>query len=165
MIHTLTIIRFLFPFLLLLAFFCLYKKPYRCMQSFMWGMVVFDSARKFYLSIMMLTLIFINWCCCMTEPNLAVGLSSILTLALLNRRIADSTLHILHERKRFWLITLLIAVVCYATPYMNSVFQLFFLLSVAAVFYPSERVLQQKSVLEDCDSFKSQMDWIMKNYY
>ena len=91
MIHTLTIIRFLFPFLLLLAFFCLYKKPYRCMQSFMWRMVVFDSARKFYLSIMMLTLIFINWCCCMTEPNLAVGLSSILTLALLNRRIADST--------------------------------------------------------------------------
>lgn len=89
MIHTLTIIRFLFPFLLLLAFFCLYKKPYRCMQSFMWRMVVFDSARKFYLSIMMLTLIFINWCCCMTEPNLAVGLSSILTLALLNRRIAD----------------------------------------------------------------------------
>ena len=57
MIHTLTIIRFLFPFLLLLAFFCLYKKPYRCMQSFMWRMVVFDSARKFYLSIMMLTLI------------------------------------------------------------------------------------------------------------
>lgn len=48
MIHTLTIIRFLFPFLLLLAFFCLYKKPYRCMQSFMWRMVVFDSARKFY---------------------------------------------------------------------------------------------------------------------
>ena len=47
MIHTLTIIRFLFPFLLLLAFFCLYKKPYRCMQSFMWRMVVFDSARKF----------------------------------------------------------------------------------------------------------------------
>lgn len=41
----------------------------------------------------------------------------------------------------------------------------FFLLSVAAVFYPSERVLQQKNVLEDCDSFKSQMDWIMKNYY
>lgn len=101
----------------------------------------------------------------MTEPNLAVGLSSILTLALLNRRIADSTLHILHERKRFWFITLLIAVVCYAIPYMNSVFQLFFLLSVAAVFYPSERVLQQKSVLEDCDSFKSQVEWIMKNFY
>jgi len=36
---------------------------------------------------------------------------------------------------------------------------------VAAVFYPSERVLLQKSVLEDCDSFKSQVGWIMKNYY
>lgn len=96
------------------------------MQSFMWRMVVFDSARKFYLSIMMLTLIFINWCCCMTESNLAVGLSCILTLALLNRRIADSTLHLLHERKRLWLITLLVTMLCYATPYMNSVFQLFF---------------------------------------
>ena len=63
MMHTLTFIRFLFPFLLLLAFFCLYKKQYRCMKSFMWRMVVFDSARKFYVSIMMLALIFINWCC------------------------------------------------------------------------------------------------------
>lgn len=115
MIHTLTFIRFLFPFLLLLAFFCLYKKEYRCMKSFMWRMVVFDSARKFYVSIMMLTLIFINWCCCMTDPNLAVGLSSILTLALLNRRIADGTLHILHKRKRFWFITLLIAMVWYVS--------------------------------------------------
>lgn len=165
MIQTLTIIRFLFPFLLLLAFFCLYKKQYRCMRGFMWRMVVFDSARKFYVSIMMLALIFINWCCCMTDPNLAVGLSSILTLALLNRRIADSTLHLLHERKRLWFITLLIAVVCYATPYMNSVFQLLFLLSVAAVFYPSERILKQKNALYDFDSIKSQIDWIMKNYY
>ena len=162
---TLTIIRFIFPFLLLVAFFCLYKKEYKFMKTFMWKMVSLRNSKLFYVSMVTFLLIFINWCCCMTEPNLAVGLSSILTLALLNRRIADSTLHILHERKRFWLITLLIAVVCYATPYMNSVFQLFFLLSVAAVFYPSERVLQQKSVLEDCDSFKSQMDWIMKNYY
>ena len=91
MIHTLTIIRFLFPFLLLLAFFCLYKKQYRCMKSFMWRMVVFDSARKFYVSIMMLALIFINWCCCMTDPNLAVGLSSILTLALLETVLAYHT--------------------------------------------------------------------------
>lgn len=165
MIQTLIIIRFLFPFLLLLAFFCLYKKQYRCMKSFMWRMVVFDSARKFYVSIMMLALIFINWCCCMTDPNLVVGLSSILTLALLNRRIADSTLHILHERKRFWLITLLVTMLCYATPYMNSVFQLLFLISVAAVFYPSERVLQQKGMLDDLDGIQSQMDWIMKNYY
>lgn len=37
MIHTLTFIRFLFPLLLLLAFFCLYKKQYRCMKSFMWN--------------------------------------------------------------------------------------------------------------------------------
>lgn len=33
---TLTIIRFIFPFLLLVAFFCLYKKEYKFMKTFMW---------------------------------------------------------------------------------------------------------------------------------
>ena len=37
MILTLTIIRFIFPFLLLVAFFCLYKKEYRFMKTFMWN--------------------------------------------------------------------------------------------------------------------------------
>ena len=60
MIQTLTIIRFIFPFLLLLAFFCLYKKKYNFMKTFMWKMVVFRYRRMFYVSMVTFLLLFIN---------------------------------------------------------------------------------------------------------
>ena len=47
---TLTIIRFIFPFLLLVAFFCLYKKEYKFMKTFMWKMVSLRNSKLFYVS-------------------------------------------------------------------------------------------------------------------
>lgn len=48
MIQILTLIRFAFPFLLLTAFFCLYRKKYGFMKRFMWKMAMFQSARNLY---------------------------------------------------------------------------------------------------------------------
>ena len=59
---TLTIIRFIFPFLLLVAFFCLYKKEYKFMKTFMWKMVSLRNSKLFYVSMLTFLLIFINWC-------------------------------------------------------------------------------------------------------
>ena len=102
MIQILTLIRFAFPFLLLTAFFCLYRKEYGFMKRFMWKMAMFQSARNLYAYLVVLMLIFINWCCHVTAPNLSVVVSTLLTLVLLNRKIAESTFHLLHERKRLW---------------------------------------------------------------
>ena len=90
MIQILTLIRFAFPFLLLTAFFCLYRKEYGFMKRFMWKMTMFQSARNLYAYLVVLMLIFINWCCHVTAPNLSVVVSTLLTLVLLNRRIAES---------------------------------------------------------------------------
>ena len=136
MIQILTLIRFAFPFLLLTAFFCLYKKEYGFMKRFMWKMPMFQSARNLYAYLVVLMLIFINWCCHVTAPNLSVVVSTLLTLVLLNRKIAESTFHLLHERKKLWFATLLLSMVCYALPYMNSMSLFLFTVSVAAVFYP-----------------------------
>ena len=57
---TLTIIRFIFPFLLLVAFFCLYKKEYKFMKTFMWKMVSLRNSKLFYVSMLTFLLIFIN---------------------------------------------------------------------------------------------------------
>ena len=114
MIQILTLIRFAFPFLLLTAFFCLYRKEYRFMKRFMWKMAMFQSARNLYAYLVVLMLIFINWCCHVTAPNLSVVVSTLLTLVLLNKKIAESTFHLLHERKRLWFATLLLSMVCYA---------------------------------------------------
>lgn len=48
MIQILTLIRFAFPFLLLTAFFCLYRKEYGFMKRFMWKMAMFQSAKNLY---------------------------------------------------------------------------------------------------------------------
>lgn len=94
MIQILTLIRFAFPFLLLTAFFCLYRKEYGFMKRFMWKMAMFQSARNLYAYLVVLMLIFINWCCHVTAPNLSVVVSTLLTLVLLNRKIAESTFHL-----------------------------------------------------------------------
>ena len=109
MIQILTLIRFAFPFLLLTAFFCLYR--------------------------------------------------------ILNRKIAESTFHLLHERKRLWFATLLLSMVCYTLPYMNSMFLFLFAVSVAVVFYPSKRVLQLKNHPEAINNPKDLLALIIRNYY
>ena len=161
MIQILTLIRFAFPFLLLTVFFCLYRKEYGFMKRFMWKMAMFQSARNLYAYLVVLMLIFINWCCHVTAPNLSVVVSTLLTLVLLNRKIAESTFHLLHERKKLWLATL----VCYALPYMNSISLFLFTVSVAAVFYPSERVLLLKSHPEAINNPKDLLALIIRNYY
>ena len=165
MIQILTLIQFAFPFLLLTAFFCLYRKEYGFMNRFMWKMAMFQSARNLYAYLIVLMLIFINWCCHVTTPNLSVVVSTLLTLVLLNRKIAESTFHLLHERKRLWFTTLLLSMVCYALPYMNSISLFLFTISVAAVFYPSERVLLLKSYPEAINNQKDLLTLIIRNYY
>lgn len=57
MIQILTLIRFAFPFLLLTAFFCLYRKEYGFMKRFMWKMAMFQNARNLYAYLVVLMLI------------------------------------------------------------------------------------------------------------
>ena len=139
MIQILTLIRFVFPFLLLSAFFCLYRKEYGFMKRFMWKMTMFQSARNLYAYLVVLMLIFINWCCHVTAPNLSVVVSTLLTLVLLNRKIAKSTFHLLHERKRLWFATLLLSMVCYTLPYING--SLKFEITAKRLYAASQRVL------------------------
>lgn len=55
--------------------------------------------------------------------------------------------------------------VCYALPYMNSMSLFLFTVSVAAVFYPSERVLLLKSYPEAINNQKDLLTLIIRNYY
>ncbi|MGN1220958.1 MAG: hypothetical protein ACI4TU_08465 [Candidatus Cryptobacteroides sp.] len=135
------------------------------MKTFMWKMVVFRYGRLFYASMVTFLLIFINWCCCMADPNIVVALTSLLTMILISRKIMVSVLRLLHERKRLWFFTVFMAMVCYAIPYMNSVFQLLFTLSLAAVFYPSEKVLALCDDSEPLQKDDERLEKIFKNYY
>ena len=114
---------------------------------------------------MLSSLIFMNWCCFVTDPNWAVALAAIMTCCLFFNRVADAALHRLHERKRLWALTLMLALVCYSIPYMNSVFHVLYTLGVASVFYPSEKVLRIKDEPNSICNPLEKLQRIIHNYY
>ena len=123
------------------------------------------SARKLFIIVVLSSLIFMNWCCYMTDPNWAVAFAAFMTCCLLFNRVADRVLHRLHERKRFWALTLMLALVCYSIPYMNSIFHVLYTLGVASVFYPSERVLRIRNEANSICNPPGLFQRIIRNYY
>ena len=165
MIQTIQLIKFIYPFILLAVFFGLYKKENGFTKKFCWRMTMFFNARKLFIIVMLSSLILMNWCCYMSDPNLAVGFAALMTCCLLFNRVADAALHRLHERKRLWAPTLMLALVCYSIPYMNSIFHVLYTLGVASVVYPSERVLRIKEEPNSICNPLEQLQRIIHNYY
>jgi hypothetical protein len=88
-----------------------------------------------------------------------------MTGCLVFHRVADAVLHRLHERTRLWALTLMLALLCYAIPYMNSVFQVLYTVAVASVFYPSERVLRMKEEVNAIGNPHGLLHRILHLYY
>ena len=165
MIQTIQLIKFCYPFILLAVFFCLYKKDNRVTRKFCWRMTMTRSARKLFIIAVLALLILLNWCCYMTDPNWAVLFAAVVTCCLFSNRVADCVLHRLHERKRFWTLTLMLALICYSIPYMNSIFHVLYTLGVASVFYPSERVLRIKNEANSISNLQELLQRIIHCYY
>ena len=165
MIQTIQLIKFCYPFILLAVFFCLYKKDNRVTRKFCWRMTMTRSARKLFSIAVLALLILLNWCCYMTDPNWAVLFAAVVTCCLFSNRVADRVLHRLHERKRFWTLTLMLALICYSIPYMNSIFHVLYTLGVASVFYPSERVLRIKNEANSISNLQELLQRIIHCYY
>lgn len=72
MIQTIQLIKFFYPFIILAVFFCLYKKEYSFNQRFYWCMTMYFNARRLFAFLTVGLLIFMNWCCYVTNPNYAV---------------------------------------------------------------------------------------------
>ena len=165
MIQTIQLIKFCYPFILLAVFFCLYKKDNRVTRKFCCRMTMTRSARKLFIIAVLALLILLNWCCYMTDPNWAVLFAAVVTCCLFSNRVADRVLHRLHERKRFWTLTLMLALICYSIPYMNSIFHVLYTLGVASIFYPSERVLRIKDEANGISNPKELLQRIIHYYY
>ena len=165
MIQAIQLIKFCYPFILLAVFFCLYKKDNRVTRKFCWRMTMTRSARKLFIIAVLALLILLNWCCYMTDPNWAVLFAAVVTCCLFSNRVADRVLHRLHERKRFWTLTLMLALICYSIPYMNSIFHVLYTLGVASVFYPSERVLRIKNEANSISNLQELLQRIIHCYY
>ena len=151
MIQTIQLIKLCYPFIILAVFFCLYKKDNRITRKFCWRMTMTHSARKLFVIAVLASLILMNWCCYMTDPNWAVLLAAIMTGCLFSNKV--------------WTLTLMLALVCYSIPYMNSIFHVLYTLGVASVFYPSERVLRIKNEANSISNLQELLQRIIHCYY
>ena len=165
MTQIIQLITILSPFPLLAVFFCLYRKENSITMRFCWRMTMTLSARKLYIIVLFGSLVFLNWCCYQTDSNWAVLFAAFMTGCLVFHRVADAVLHRLHERTRLWALTLMLALLCYAIPYMNSVFQVLYTVGVASVFYPSERVLRMKDEVNGIGNPHGLLHRILHLYY
>ena len=146
-------------------FFCLYKKEYGFMKRFYYKIVMSYNARKFYCIVLLTMLIFLNWCSFETDQNYAVACAALMTIPFMFNKVADRILHRLHESLRLLVTTLILAMVCYTAPYLNSIFQVLFTVSVASLFYPSERVLRIKNETNSICNPPGLLQRIIRNYY
>ena len=153
------------PFLPQAVFFSLYRKENSITRRFCWRMTMTFSARKLFIIVMLGSLVFLNWCCNKTDSNWAVLFAAFMTGCLVFHRVADAVLHRLHERTRLWALTLMLALLCYAIPYMNSVFQVLYTVGVASVFYPSERVIRMKDEVNAIGNPHGLLHRILHLYY
>lgn len=165
MLETYFFIRFVYPFLLLAVFFLLYRKQYRFMQRFYWRMTMLNNQRKIYLIFLLILLLGINYCFCAVDHNWGVGMSAFMTICFMSYKVGGRVLIRIHQNSKLLLATNLLAILCYAIPYVNSISIMLLTLGVASAFYPSERILRMKSSPEFNSEPGTRLSLIMKYYY
>lgn len=135
-------LKFILPFMELVVFFCLYGKTYSFMKKYYCNMTLFRSARKFYSLCLMVMLVLINWSCCMTDQNYAVGFAALVSMSFFSYRVTDIVLLKLKTKKTLFFITMVLSMICFAVPYLNSLFHVLYTVGIASAFYPSQRLLK-----------------------
>lgn len=142
MIEILNVIKFIFPFASLLLFFMLYRTEGTRMLKFYVRMLAYQPNRNFYTKILFLVLLTFNWCCYMSDPNLATLVAAAFLYPLMSFKLSDTILHRLHENKISFLTTLTVSMVCYAVPDLYAVSVFLFVLALAAQFYPTRKAIR-----------------------
>lgn len=169
------IVKFIFPFLLILTFSCLYKKDYRFMKKFYWKMAMSANARKLYTIGVFCVLMLIHFCSYMTDinpncnhglaNNYAVYIAFFMTMCIVWYKVAGSIFHLLQEKIILKVFTIILTLVCFAIPYMNSEAQVLFGVFMASYFYPSRYVLELKNDPKYATNHIGLLNMILKNYY
>ena len=78
----------------------------------------------------------------MTDQNYAVGLSVMMIVLCFSYRVSDYVLSRLKANKVQFFATMVLGMICFAIPYLNSLFHVFYTIGIASVFYPSARLLK-----------------------
>lgn len=162
---TTTIIQLFFPLLLVLVPL-LYKRTGKVMTRFYWRMAASESARKFYVQVLVIALLLFHYAYVGNHlGEFGAVVSSVVCLLLFSYKRADRWLHTLHEERRTFYWVAVITIALGFVPHCYTVAITIAFLLLAAMFYPSYRVMAD---IKDEDTRQTWRDFptlLCSDYY
>lgn len=135
---TWNIIQFLFTALLVILPWCLYGRNGKRMTRFYWMMTGSETARKFYVQLLVVFLLVFHFVYVSGHPGeYGVLPSTALSVLLCPFKRADRWLHRIHEDRRAFASVVLAALAAGFIPHLYTMAVTVGFLLLAALFYPS----------------------------
>lgn len=159
------ILLFAFPILILVAAQCCYKKDGKRMNAFYVRMCFTDIARRLYVQLVMLLLIFFQYLQvrCFASPA-DIFLPLVITALLIRFAMAERLLYKL-KRKKVTMVVTVIALASLFIPHLFSLAVSLSLLITAAIFYPSQKVMKLVEETDYIVKFYEHPSELTKMYY
>ncbi|MDD4534197.1 MAG: hypothetical protein PHC48_06960 [Prevotella sp.] len=121
---------------------CLYQNKSRKMLRFYDRMITFESFRKFYVLVLLLVLLVINFAQHQLSPsNWIVIVSSGFSLLLFRFKCADTLLLHLKDRPKLFYVVAILNIILMFTLNLNTLALPIACILMAALFYPSTKIL------------------------
>lgn len=160
------ILNVIFPMLLFIVPLKLYKKNSPTMQAFYLSMVMSCNCRKLYTLILLMALLMYHYVAYhIISVELEILPSSILILFLFNFRCTDKMLRFLHEKNRSVCLIAIVTAVFLFTSYLYMMAVTFGFVLLAAIFYPSTRILHIVQTAEEGRYMMKHPQTIVEHYY
>lgn len=120
-----------------------YRRDSPRMQKFYRRMTFSLSARKFFVSLLMLLMLSFNFCYLQSHGvNLALGIGTVLCLSMFSFRMTER--NIFRLQTRFGLgLGFVVMLTCVIEPSVWPLSMNLYIFSIGSVFYPSEKLMRQ----------------------
>lgn len=162
----LTFIHLVLVSVILIAPTFLYKNRSRKMISFYRHMTYSEYCRMFYAKILLLALILFHFVCYWTNPGQpGVMGSTVLMFYLFSTKRTLNLLMDVRNSRSMLVFTFTAALALLFIPYMYSFGVTLGYILLAAVFYPSKKIQDEKSEHKAYPTYEELQDDTIRNYY
>ena len=162
----LQIIHLLFLSALFLVPMCLYKRRNRFMTRFCFRMTALAAARRLYRLVLLIVLLLYHYITMSVQPcELGILGSTLLFAMFFGFANVDRWLHRLNKERKTFAVAALSAVAFAFTPHLFTLAVSVALILLAAMFYPSQRILAHWANKERRMLFADFEEMIAKLYY
>lgn len=145
---------------------CLYKRRNRFMTMFCFRMTALVAARKLYRLVLLIVMLLYHYICMSVQPcEIGILGSTLLFAMFFGFADVDRWLHRLHEERKTFSVAALSTVVFAFTPHLFTLAVSVALVLLAAMFYPSNRILAHWNNKERRVLFDDFEEMMTKLYY